>query len=210
MVQKMMKVDHKDVGTKNLLSQYGNASTFKAFMESFLDGLDEIEEEFEKFKTDLILSDAIRSGLDLYAEILDLEEKPADDDSYRVLLYGLIAAYNSLGTPQDMKSILTLVLSADDIYIQEALGGARFQFTAFNPDFFFDKELLKDIIKLAKPVGVEFQGYTVSGEFDQDVFSFATDTRPRSEGFAVAIPSDDPSVEYDTVGGGTISVFFNA
>lgn len=196
MVLPLIEVNHSDDLYNNLLSQYKDSPVFIDFINSFLIELNDLETEFTLFKTILLLANAEGQNLNLWGLILDAKTRPADDDTFRVLLYALIGAYNSDGRPKDIRALILSVLNADNIFIDDN-GEATFSFTVFNPTFTFSPELVSDIVSLAKPAGVEFLGYTIADLYSQDTFSFAGDNRPSASTFALAAPVRSPLTNWD-------------
>lgn len=191
MVQPIEVVNHSAEAFDNIMTQYKNSPVFLNFLNSFLEELNDLETEYDLFRTILTLANAEGTNLDGWGRILDTPSRPADDDTFRVLLYALIGAYNSNGRPSDIRALILSVLQADDIFIDDN-GEATFAFTVFNPVFTFDPQLVTDIVSLAKPAGVEFLGYTVADLYSQETFSFDGDTRPRSSTFGIAVPTQSP------------------
>ena len=196
MVLPLEEVDHSTDLYDNLLSQYKKSPLFFDFIEAFLIELNDLEDEFTLFKTILILANAEGQNLNLWGLILDAKTRPADDDTFRVLLYALIGAYNSDGRPKDIRALILSVLNADNIFIDDN-GEATFSFTVFNPTFTFSPELVSDIVSLAKPAGVEFLGYTIADLYSEDTFSFAGDNRTGASTFALAVPTRSALTNWD-------------
>lgn len=195
MVQPIEVVDHSAEAFDNILLQYKSSPIFLNFINSFLEELNSLETEYDLFRTILTLANAEGTNLDGWGRILSTPTRPADDDTFRVLLYALIGAYNSNGRPADIRALILSVLRADDIFIDDN-GEATFAFTVFNPVFTFDPELVTEIVSLAKPAGVEFLGYTVADLYSEETLSFAGDTRPRSSAYAIAVPTQSPLTDW--------------
>jgi len=185
MVKPLTPVEHVSNAEKNFLSQYSDTSKFKGFVDSFLSPLDDLEQQVTLFNEQLTLPQAIGQNLNLWGIILNAGTRPTDDESFRILLYALIGAYNSEGRPADIRALILSVLQADSIFIDDN-GQATFSFTVLNPIFNFSPQLVTEIVKLAKPGGVEYLGYTVADVYTEPTFSFLGDSRDNSKGFAVA------------------------
>ncbi len=158
MVKELVNVDHVVTADGKFLSQYKNSPIFKSFVFAFIEELNEIETELLLFKTDLVLANAEGVNLTRWGVILQSPTRPVEDETFRLLLYALIAAYYSEGRPEDLRALATTAITADSIIFND-IGGGIFSITLVNPVFTFDHQLVVDIINLAKPVGTEFKGF---------------------------------------------------
>ena len=191
MVKAIEIVDHVSDGNNNLLEQYKESPLFVGFIDSFTSELNDLETEFSLFTDTLPLISALGANLDQWGIILQADQRPTDDEEFRVLLFALVGAYYSEGHAQDIRALVLQVLQADGIFIDDN-GQATFSFTVFNPTFTFGAALVSQIVNLAKPAGVEFLGFTISDQFSQETFSFDGDIRPNSSGFGVAVAVEIP------------------
>ena len=196
MVQELQTVDHVEAGNENRLSQYTNWVDFTAFIDAFLEEINELEVDIQDFKEDLYLATALGVNLTRWGNILQARTRLANDDAYRSFLYALVGAYNSEGRPEDIRSIVQLVLQATRVFIVDQ-GGAVFNFVVFNPTQLAGVPLLGDVVRLAKPVGTEFEGYVIADLYTEPTFSFINDSRENSQGFAIAVPPPVPDTFWD-------------
>jgi len=190
MVKQLEKIDHVVESKKNYLSQYQNSTNFNRLSDAFLEELKELEDVIGDWPEDLDLATAEGINLDYWADLLDSDVKPyaegfrpSDDETFRALLYAIVGAYNSNGTARAIQETLLNVLQADRVYIDDN-GDGSFSFEVDNPKYIFGKELIANIVRLSKPVGVSFLGYTVSNQYDEPIFGFDTDPEQNVFGFA--------------------------
>lgn len=199
MVKTLVSVDHVADGLNNLLGQYKNATLLKGFIEPFLNELNDIETDLTAFKNQLPLFGATGENLDRWGDILNGNRRPTDDNTYRAYLYTLVAAYNSQGSGQNIRSLILSVLNALEVIIYD-YGQARFAVEAINPVYTFDRLLLPEIISFAKPAGVEFLGYTEVNAFDGSYFAFEGDANPLAGTYSVIVST---ITYYDYIFAGT-------
>jgi len=191
MVKVFESEDHKETGKSKLLAQYKNSQNFVRLSEIFLEEMNNLEAVYGSWFEKLDIDTATGVNLDYWAELLDSDNRPFgdtprpdNDDVYRSLIYAVIGAYNSNGTAAAIQSTLLQVLKADRIFIDDNLD-ASFSFEVDNPTFIFSKEIIANIVRIAKPVGVEFLGYTISNIYDEPTFGFLEDPDEQVLGFAV-------------------------
>jgi len=208
MVKALTTINHETEIEPYFLSQYSESQIFKNFVKSFVGELDSLETEFTAFKNTLSLFTATSGNLDKWGSILQADQRPYSDDLYRVLLFALVAAYNSQGHSYDIKQLILAVLKADGIHIDDNNDGS-FSFTVLHPRFTFGVALVSDIVTLAKPAGVEFIGFTIADLYSEPTFSFNLDTRENASTYAVAVPEYTVAsnwTNYVYAGSGAISL----
>ena len=191
MVKPLEYVDHSAEADEKFLSQYKGSENFVSLVKILLSELTPLEDMYSTWTEKLDLDTATGVNLDYWRDILDSDLKPfqenprpEDDNVFRSLLYALIGAYNSDGTARAIQQTLEQVLQADRVYIDDNLDGS-FSFEVDNPTYIFGKELIANIVRIAKPVGVEFLGYTVTNAYGEPSFGFLEDTDENTLGFAV-------------------------
>jgi len=194
MVQQIEIIDHSENSLAKFLSQYGEATSFIGFVDAFVSEINYLETDCNDFNTLLPLSGATGVNLDKWGEILNTTIRPSNDENFRVILYGFVGAYYSEGRPFDIRSIVTSLVSFDSLFINDYRNG-NFSFTIFSPVFSFTPDLLVDVINLSKPAAIGFYGFTITVRSGDPVFSFASDTRPDSAGFALV--NITPASYYD-------------
>jgi len=196
MTKELEIVDHITDGEENILYQYRKSPVFKAFIESFLREINELEAQAFLFLTETSLQTADGAQLNGIGRILNSKTRPPNDDLFRALLNALAAAYNSNGTAQDVKAVIMLTVSAEDVFIDETPAEGQFTVTIFGPDFTFGQQVVFDVVNLTKSAGIEFISFIISDSFSDPTFSFVGDNRPNSEGYAVAVPISVPDSFY--------------
>jgi len=208
-------IDHTASAMQNVLSQYQEATLFKAFISAFTAEMNLLEEQFTLFLTTTGIQTSFGAQLNGIGRILGSKTRPVNDELFRVLLNALAGAYHSEARAQDIRAILLLTVNAASIELQE-FGEGIFSATIFSPNFLFGQNLIYDVVNLAKSPGVEFQNFNIADIYTDSVFSFIGDQRPQSLGYAVADPSDAqpvPTNFYDdyvfpTVYGDAVKVLF--
>jgi hypothetical protein len=185
MVKPIDVVDHSVEALGNLLSQYKNAPNLLGFIDSFLNELNGLESEFELFRNTLSLGVAEGKNLDLWGSILNAPTRPPNDETFRVLLFGLLAAYYSSGTASNIKAVLSkLVTPIDSIRMIDHQDGS-FSIETMGYTEFIARDFAVDIIEIAKLAGIIFNGVTHIPLAFSPYFSFEGDTRDNTTGFSV-------------------------
>ena len=198
MTKELESTDHTTAGNAKRLTQYANSPRFKAILDSATEQLNPLETEFQNFKTMLTIATAEGANLDLVGDILNAPSRPTDDEDFRNLLYGLVAAYNATGRPDEIKTLVELILRTDDVVIRDSAWlhqprpGPGFTIHAFGAVIPPDESILLDAILIAKAAGVEFFGITVTSGAYLPVFSFVQD--PDTNGGPFLIQNDDAGV----------------
>lgn len=196
MVKPLEYVDHVAESDEKFLSQYKGSENFVKLVKIFLSELTPLEDMYSTWTEKLNLDTATGVNLDYWRDILDSDlrpfkdnPRPENDDVFRSLLYALIGAYNSDGTARAIQQTLEKVLKADRVYIDDNFDGS-FTFEVDNPTYIFGKDLISNIVRIAKPVGVEFLGYTVTNAYGTKTFGFFEDNDENTLGFAVLASAD--------------------
>ena len=196
MVKPLEYVDHSAEADEKFLSQYKGSENFVKLVKIFLSELTPLEDMYSTWTEKLNLDTATGVNLDYWRDILDSDlrpfqdnPRPENDDVFRALLYALIGAYNSDGTARAIQQTLEKVLKADKVFIDDNFDGS-FTFEVDNPTFIFGKDLISNIVRIAKPVGVEFLGYTVTNAYGTKTFGFFEDNDENTLGFAVLASAD--------------------
>lgn len=184
MTQEITIIDHVTNAADNFLSQYENADKFKTLVNIFLEELNEIEDEVNLFLTIRSISTSEGENLDRWGDILEAPTRPVDDEDFRGLLYGLISAYNSEGTNQDIFSILSnLVEPQSSIYIYDYNDGS-FDIAIVGWTSFIAKDHADSIVRLGKPASIIFGGITSIADAYTPFFAFDSDTHADADGFS--------------------------
>jgi hypothetical protein len=190
MVKELEQVDHEISSEDKFLSQYKDSGDFIALVKAMLGPLNDLEDQIQLFKDLLPLAVAENVNLDYWGTILDSQTRPVSDDSFRALLYGLIGAYNSEGTAQDIRAIMThLVTPPEAIRILDHNDGS-FSIEVSGETEFIAKEFATGIIEIAKCLGVIFNGITDNPDLYKPYFSFVGDPGADTSGFSV-VGGDD-------------------
>jgi len=191
MTKKLIKLNHSEEFKEKLLEQYKRSPQFNSLIESFTEELNYIEEEAENFNTLLSLNAAEGVNLDYWGIILNSPTRPTDDDAFRQMLKGLIGAYYSEGTNQDILSFVNLAIPNSGFYLQDN-EDATFSGTLINPTIYFKVRFLKELLNSATCMGVQMLGFKLSSINQNDAFAFSTDTKQFSTGPALI---DDQGVK---------------
>jgi hypothetical protein len=195
MTKELVAVDHESEGSDKILSQYKNSPIFDVTLDTFTAKINELEDQFTKFKTELTLDTALGVNLDLIGDILNSPIRPIDDEDYRKVLNALVVAYNSDGRASDILSLMNGIMSFDDINIID-YGIASFGVQVFNPVLPLDVDFIVGAVDIAKSAGVLFEGLVVVPD-TSPLFSFFEDDDPNSGGFKLGTPEvDDGSAGY--------------
>jgi hypothetical protein len=178
MTKELEPVDHSVEGLKNILSKYKDDEKLKVLINTFLLKINELEDEFVKFKTQLSLGTAMGANLTLIGDILNARSRKVDDEEYRKLLYALVTAYNSNGTASDMFNMFQKIIEAETIYVED-IGGGNFRIDLINPTLPIDSSFIYEAIDVAKSAGV---GYLPITLVPPNYFAFSND--PSGGGFS--------------------------
>ena len=196
MTKELEAIDHEVAGNIKVLSQYKGSPIFKTLLDTFTSKINEIEEELFKFKADLTLDTAVGKNLDLLGDLLNAQTRPVDDETYRTVLYGLVAAYNSEGRASDILALLTKLIVADEYYLFDGPAPAVFFINLTGAVVPAEPALLTDIINLAKSAGVQFEGIVFIPSGFSPVFAFTIDGDGDAGPFASIIDGGVESFSY--------------
>ena len=193
MSKELEYVDHVEEAKEKFLYQYTRAPNFIALVDTFISELNLVETEAQKFNNALDLPSATGVNLDYWVDLLDIPNRPSDDDTCRALVYGYIAAYYSEGTSSDIVTFVNRVLPNSLFILTDNLDGS-FSGSIYNPLMTVSAEELKSLLKDVKPAGVIFESLDINTVSGEGFFAFATDTRPDALGYAVL--GDDSVLRY--------------
>ena len=112
-------IDHTASAMQNVLSQYQEATLFKAFISAFTAEMNLLEEQFTLFLTTTGIQTSFGAQLNGIGRILGSKTRPVNDELFRVLLNALAGAYHSEARAQDIRAILLLTVNAASIELQE-------------------------------------------------------------------------------------------
>ena len=193
MSKKLEYLDHVEDAKDKFLYQYARAANFKTLVEVFIEQLNEIETEAQNFNNMLDLPDATGVNLDYCVELLDIPNRPSDDNTCRALIYGYIAAYYSEGTASDIVTFVNRVLPNSLFILTDNLDGS-FSGSIYSPQLTIDIDELNVLLKEVKPAAVIFESLQINHVSGHDFFSFSTDTRPFASSYGVL--GDDEVVRF--------------
>lgn len=196
MTKELEVVEHESSGNEKLLSQYKDSPIFGVLLDTFTSKLNEFEEQVTKFKTELTINTAVGVNLDLIGDILNSPTRPVDDERFREVLFGLVAAYNSEGRASDLLTIIRKLIVADEYLIFDGPNPATFQIILTGAVIPADPSLVISLIDLSKSLGVKFDGLTINPAGFLPIFAFESDGDGDAGPFALVLGGEVTSMPY--------------
>jgi len=104
--------DHADRAIANLLVQFKDRPNIEAVLRVVVGKVQEIEIAFWQLLTERLLGEAVGSQLDVIGRIIGRDRGPLDDDVYRGVLRGKVAANLSSGTWAEVVHVVALCVNS--------------------------------------------------------------------------------------------------
>jgi hypothetical protein len=145
-------VDVTDTGTGHLISQYQNKPRFAAWLASYLDQVQELEDATWGVIIQRLIDNAEGVQLDTIGDIVGEPRKDRDDPTYRVFIAVRIMVNRSEGHASDLLDVLAILEATTPfLYYEPPPANMLIEFSA--PTFVDPAELLS-ILRDAKAGGV--------------------------------------------------------
>jgi hypothetical protein len=179
-------VAHYPEALAKCMTQWVSAQNFQAMLRIFCEGSQRVEDaSIAVFNYDNLAS-AQGDQLDRFGDLLDQARSGLDDDSYRALLWIQVAKNSCEGTPNEMESLFSRLMTGAPVQLFEAFP-ASFHLQVFQGTPIILLSFVKEALLAAKPAGVALDASTAPEEpfgflTDLDALGFGDTTDPLAGG----------------------------
>lgn len=108
---------HEAEALAALLEQFIGKTNIEEMLSSYVQEVQELENVLYSLFDEKLLDTAVGAQLDLLGRIVQEPRRSSDDEVYRKLIRGRIAANRSSGTIPELLNLLTIISEIDDEYI---------------------------------------------------------------------------------------------
>jgi hypothetical protein len=175
-----MSIEHKETHVEeidDLLTEvFKEKPLFKAWLETYINQVQEIEDAFWELYIGRWLANATGTQLDNLGEIVGQERGSLDDDDYRVRIRVRIRLNYSSGTDLDIIEVFALLLGADipavrmDEYYPAGLVLVMTEYTSITPT------VLAEVLEEARGAAINAQLIYLTDEADASFQCASGDT----------------------------------
>lgn len=115
--------NHIEAGKERLREQYKNIPEILALIDSFVGGLQELENSIFDLFTSRTITLGVGYQLDQLGVLLDRSRNGRSDEDYRIILLAKIAQNISRGTPEDVIGVFKLLSKSNKVQLGDGKKG---------------------------------------------------------------------------------------
>ena len=122
-------IDQVELGLDRMLSQWDDKPIIRGLFQSYLQGVQDVEDMWFQLMNERDLVSAIGAQLDILGSIVGEDRLGRDDEDYRDAIYNRIAINTSDGTPPKVTEILKLISGGSEAKIMEYFPASVFYYS---------------------------------------------------------------------------------
>ena len=122
-------IDQVELGLDRMLSQWDDKPIIRGLFQSYLQGVQDVEDMWFQLMNERDLVSAIGAQLDILGSIVGEDRLGRDDEDYRDAIYNRIAINTSDGTPPRVTEILKLISGGSEAKIMEYFPASVFYYS---------------------------------------------------------------------------------